>query len=142
MNIMKKELFARYLVIFFILVAVSIPIVGRWLTSKDQEDTIELHARTFENGSWSIDHINVKVGEPIRLRITSEDVVHGFAIGGYALTPLEVLPGEFVEATLTFDEPGEYTFFCTRWCGPSHTRMRGTIEVSAAVSQSGLNKNP
>jgi heme/copper-type cytochrome/quinol oxidase subunit 2 len=131
MNIMKKELFARFLVIFFILTTVSIPIVGRWLTSNKWENTIELQASVFEYGSWSMDHINVTTGEPIHLRITSHDVVHGFAIGGYALTPLEVLPGKYVEATLTFDEPGEYTFFCTRWCGPNHTKMRGTIEVTS-----------
>jgi cytochrome c oxidase subunit 2 len=89
-----------------------------------------MHARVFEYGSWSMDRINATTGEPIHLRITSEDVVHGFAIGGYALTPLEVLPGEYVETTLTFNEPGEYTFFCTRWCGPNHTKMRGIIEVT------------
>ncbi|MBA4383756.1 MAG: hypothetical protein C0410_03395 [Anaerolinea sp.] len=130
MTIMKKELLARFLVIFFIFVAISIPIVGRWLTSKDRENTIELNAKVYEDGSWSTDHVKVTAGEPIHFRITSEDVVHGFAVGGYALTPLEVLPGEFVEATLTFNEPGEYTFFCTRWCGPNHTKMRGIIEVT------------
>ena len=34
------------------------------------------------------------------------------------------------DITLTFDKPGIYTFFCTRWCGVNHWRMRGTIEVS------------
>lgn len=127
---MREERFARFLVVFFILIAVSIPVVGRMITSKDRENTIELHAKVFENGSWSMDHINVTVGEPINLRITSDDVVHGFAIGKYPMTPLEILPGEIVETTLIFDEPGEYTFFCNRWCGPNHTQMRGIIEVT------------
>ena len=131
MNIMKKELLARFLVIFFILVAVSIPLAGRMITSKERENTIELHASVFKNGSWSLDQINVTAGEPIHLRITGEDVVHGFAVAKYPLTPLEILPGETVEATLTFDEPGEYTFFCTRWCGPKHTQMRGTFVVTS-----------
>ncbi|MDP2993940.1 MAG: c-type cytochrome, partial [Anaerolineales bacterium] len=34
------------------------------------------------------------------------------------------------EVTLTFDKPGTYTYYCTRWCGPNHWRMRGTIEVT------------
>lgn len=129
---MKKENLARSLVIIFIIIAISIPIVGQWLIDDKQGNTIELHARTFENGGWSEDTIQTQVGEPIRIRITSEDVVHGFAVGGYNLTPLEVMPGEFVEITLKFDKPGEYTFFCNRWCGPNHTRMRGTIEVLPA----------
>ena len=31
--------------------------------------------------------------------------------------------------TLTFDEPDTYTYYCTRWCGADHWRMRGTITV-------------
>jgi len=129
---MKKEIFARSLVIVLIIMAISIPIAGRWLEQKQQGNIIDMHARTFENGSWSTSTIQTKVGEPIHLRLTSEDVVHGFAVGGYNMTPLEVLPGEYIETTLTFDKPGEYTFFCNRWCSPSHTRMRGTIEVLPA----------
>ena len=34
------------------------------------------------------------------------------------------------EVTLTFDKPGKYTFYCTRWCSANHWRMRGTIEVT------------
>ena len=93
---MKKEMFARFLVIFFILIAISIPVVGRLITSKYRENTIEMHARVFEDGSWSMDKIQATVGEPINLRLTSEDVVHSFAIGGFALTPLEIIPGEYV----------------------------------------------
>lgn len=126
---MKKEILARSLVVFFIVIAISIPFVGRWLNSRKQGNIIELHARTFENGGWSMDTLQTRVGVPIRIRMTSEDVVHGFAIGGYEMIPLEVTPGEFVETTLTFDKPGEYTFFCNRWCSLNHTRMRGIIEV-------------
>jgi hypothetical protein len=39
------------------------------------------------------------------------------------------LPGQVTETTLTFDRPGTHTYYCTRWCGPNHWRMRGTIEV-------------
>lgn len=134
---MKKENLARFLVVFFIIIAVAIPVVGRLVTSKDRENTTELHARVFENGSWSTDRIEAVVGEPVHLRMTSEDVVHGFAVGGYTLTPIKILPGEFVETTLTFEKPGEYTFFCTRWCGPNHTRMRGTIVVTTAITPGG-----
>jgi len=31
---------------------------------------------------------------------------------------------------VVFDRPGRYTFFCTRWCGANHWRMRGVIEVT------------
>jgi mono/diheme cytochrome c family protein len=47
---------------------------------------------------------------------------------------VDVLPGKVTDVTLTFDKPGIYTFFCTRWCGVNHWRMRGTIEVSGSLS--------
>lgn len=134
---MRNEYLARILVVFFIIVAVAIPVVGRLITAKDRENIIDLRARVFENGSWSLQRIDATVGEPVRLRMTSEDVVHGFAVGNYPLTPIELIPGEYAEATLTFDKPGEYTFFCNRWCGSSHTRMRGIIVVTAANNPGG-----
>jgi hypothetical protein len=44
-------------------------------------------------------------------------------------------PGEVSEVTLTFDHPGTYTFYCDRWCGPNHWRMRGTTEVTTAMGR-------
>jgi mono/diheme cytochrome c family protein len=47
---------------------------------------------------------------------------------------VDVLPGKVAEVTLNFDKPGVYTFYCTRWCGLNHWRMRGTIEVNGSPS--------
>jgi mono/diheme cytochrome c family protein len=70
------------------------------------------------------------VGEPLHLRLTSDDVTHSFAVGKLDWPVVDVFPGEVAEVTLTFDRPGKYVFACTRWCGPNHWRMRGTIEVA------------
>ncbi len=126
---MNKEGLARLIVILLVLTAVGIPLGGWWL-SKDQAETLELHARMPENGGWSVDTIQAKVGQPIHLRLTSDDVVHGFAVGRSDQPTLEILPGEFIETTLIFDRPGKYIFYCNRWCGANHWRMRGTIEVT------------
>ncbi|MCX6069203.1 MAG: c-type cytochrome, partial [Chloroflexi bacterium] len=58
--------------------------------------------------------------------------MHGFAVGQMDMQPVDVEPGKVSETTLTFANPGLYTFFCTRWCGLNHWRMRGTIEVSGS----------
>jgi mono/diheme cytochrome c family protein len=91
---------------------------------------IELHARIPEIGGWSLDTIQAQVGQPLHLHITSDDMVHGFAVGKSDQPALDIIPGSFVDTTLTFDQPGKYTYYCTRWCGRNHWRMRGVIEVT------------
>jgi mono/diheme cytochrome c family protein len=93
-----------------------------------------IHAHIAEDGGWSPDVIKANVNEPLNLKLTSDDVVHGFSIGQMDMQSVDVLPGKVTDITLTFDKPGIYTFFCTRWCGINHWRMRGTIEVSGSSS--------
>ena len=99
-----------------------------WLGHSDGVQLIR--ARVVESGGWGPDSLTARVGEPMKLRLTSEDVVHGFAIGHHRQPGIELPPGEPVDVVLTFQRPGRYVFYCTRWCGPNHWRMRGTIEVS------------
>jgi len=89
-----------------------------------------IHAQMAENGGWTPDVMKTEVGKPLHLRLTSEDVVHGFAVGQMEMEAVNVEPGKVTDVTLTFNKPGIYTFYCTRWCGVNHWRMRGTIEVS------------
>jgi mono/diheme cytochrome c family protein/plastocyanin len=127
---MNKETLARILVIVLVAAAAAIPLAGYFLTPILGVKTIELHARMAENGGWSPDTIQAVVGQPVHLRLTSDDVMHSFAIGKSDQAPIDIVPGEMVETTLNFDKPGTYTFYCTHWCGANHWRMRGTIEVS------------
>jgi len=128
---MKKEFIARLVIILFLGIAILIPVAGRQffpIFSKDK--LVEIHARMPENGGWSPAIIKAAVGQPIHLRLISDDVLHSFAIGQSDQPPLDIPPGEVVDTTLIFNQPGRYTFYCTRWCGPNHWRMRGIIEVS------------
>ncbi len=120
--------------VLILLVAV-VALLGRQITA--QPETIELRARMPENGGWSQEVIYGQVNVPIKLRMTSDDVVHSFALGQSSLPSVEIFPGKFSETELVFDKPGEYTFYCTRWCGANHWRMRGTIVIEgpAAAAQ-------
>jgi plastocyanin len=89
-----------------------------------------IHARMAESGGWNPDVIQAEAGKPLHLKLTSDDVVHGFAVGQMDMEAVDVQPGKVTDITLTFDKPGIYTFYCTRWCGLNHWRMRGTIEVT------------
>lgn len=122
-----KETLARALV-FILLVGGSVAIgLAYWL---GETDTVILHARMPEAGGWAPSDLTVEAGHPLRLRLTSDDVVHSFAVGQSDDPPIEVYPGKVTDLALTFDQPGTYTYYCTRWCGPNHWRMRGTITVT------------
>jgi mono/diheme cytochrome c family protein len=123
----RSELLSRILIIAGIFLAVGAPLFF-W------SSTPLIHARMSENGGWNPDVIQGDVNEPLHLRFTSDDVVHGFAVGQMEMEGVDILPGKVTDLTLTFDKPGIYTFFCTRWCGLNHWRMRGTIEVSGSPS--------
>lgn len=125
---MRSERIARWLVIGLLLGLLLTVLLSRWMGTTNQG--IEIHARMPESGGWSPTDLKATVGEPLRLRLVSDDVLHGFAIGQSDDPAIDLPAGKVVETTLTFDRPGKYTFYCTRWCGPNHWRMRGTIEVS------------
>jgi plastocyanin len=120
-----SELLSRILIIAGIVFAIGAPLVF-WTR------TPLVHARMAENGGWSPDVIQANAGQPLHLKLTSDDVMHGFAVGQMDMASVDVIPGKVTEISLTFDTPGIYTFYCTRWCGLNHWRMRGTIEVAGA----------
>lgn len=122
---MKPERLAlTVLILLIVLIA-----LGMFLAWRDHRDGLTLHARMAEQGGWDPATITARVGEPLLLRLTSDDVTHSFAVGQLDMQPVDVYPGEVTEVSLTFDRPGKYVYTCTRWCGPNHWRMRGTIEV-------------
>ncbi len=123
----SRQEWAARLFVVLLLAAVSLGIAA---AVRSQADIITLHASMPEDGGWQPGHLSARVGEPLQLRLTADDVVHGFAVGRHDSPEVEVRPGQVSELTLLFDEPGAYTYTCTRWCGPDHWRMRGTIEVS------------
>ena len=128
-----NEKLARILTAIFLLGGAITIGVSWWL---GQVDTVTLRARMPESGGWTPADLTVAAGQPLHLRLTSDDVMHGFAIGQSDQPAVDIKPGEMTNFTLTFDQPGTYTFYCTRWCGVNHWRMRGTITaIGEAVDQ-------
>jgi mono/diheme cytochrome c family protein/plastocyanin len=125
---MKHEWVARGLVLVLI---IGLPAAVFGTGWGAQQHSVEIHAAMAESGGWSPGNLTVEAGQPLHLQLTSDDVLHGFAVGMTEWASVDVKPGQATELSLTFDEPGTYTFYCTRWCGPNHWRMRGTIEVTA-----------
>jgi cytochrome c oxidase subunit 2 len=68
------------------------------------------------------DEIHIPLGQPIRFRLMSEDVIHSFwipALGGKT----ETVPGQINETWLQADRAGSYLGQCAEFCGDQHAHM-------------------
>jgi mono/diheme cytochrome c family protein/plastocyanin len=103
-------------------------------TWQARSGVVEIRGLMSESGGWTPADLTARVGEPLRLRLIAGDVMHGFAVGKQDWPAIDLKPGQPVETELVFDQPGKYTFYCTRWCGLNHWRMRGVIEVEGEAA--------
>lgn len=72
--------------------------------------------------------LRVRLGESIRLRITSLDVTHGFSLPEFGID--EVLnPQDELVIELQPTKKGEFPFSCSVSCGSGHAGMRGSLIV-------------
>ncbi|MBP2306452.1 cytochrome c oxidase subunit II [Azospirillum melinis] len=79
-------------------------------------------------GQREIDTLHVPVGRPVRLVLTSQDVIHDFAIPAFRIRQ-DAVPGRYETLWFTPTEIGEYRLFCAEFCGTWHARMGGTVVV-------------
>ena len=132
---MDKREIAGLIIVFIILVAFPAMVLGYQYIYLPRAygdlRVIDLVAAVPEAGGFRPEVITVNVGERVRLRISSPDVVHGVAIGKLGIDAGLVYPGELVTVDFVADRPGRYTYYCDSWCSPFPYRMRGTLEVLA-----------
>lgn len=79
-------------------------------------------------GQREINTLHVPVNQPVRLVMTSQDVIHSYFIPAFRVKQ-DVLPGRFTTMWFTATKPGRYHLFCAEYCGADHARMIGQIIV-------------
>lgn len=72
--------------------------------------------------------IEVNKGDKVRLIVTSADVPHGISISEYGINE-RLNPGEPATIEFTADKEGNFTAFCSVFCGSGHSNMKGKIIV-------------
>jgi cytochrome c oxidase subunit II len=78
--------------------------------------------------SFVPDCVKVPVGTPVKFRLTSADVVHGFILGDTNVNTM-VVPGFVSEVRTSFAIPGEYHMPCDEFCGVGHQGMWARVVV-------------
>ncbi|NNM73140.1 cytochrome c oxidase subunit II [Enterovirga aerilata] len=75
--------------------------------------------------------IRVPVGRPVRLELSSGDVIHSFWVPSLA-GKQDMIPGRDNVLTFTAERPGSYRAQCAEFCGMQHARMALVVIAMAA----------
>jgi cytochrome c oxidase subunit 2 len=81
-----------------------------------------------QTGQREINEIHVPLGRPVKLTLTSEDVIHDLFVPAFR-TKIDVLPGRYVHTWFQATKPGRYHLFCSQYCGTNHSGMVGWVTV-------------
>ena len=79
-----------------------------------------------ESGKREINTLHVPVGQPVRLTMTSEDVLHDFFIPAFRVKK-DVVPGRYSTMWFEASKVGEYHLFCAEYCGTQHSYGRESL---------------
>lgn len=82
----------------------------------------------YENGARSTNELHVPADRPVKLIMSSNDVIHSFFVPDYRLKQ-DVVPGQYTEMWFNVPEPGESIIYCTEYCGDGHSDMLGNVIV-------------
>lgn len=68
------------------------------------------------------------VGESVSLEATSADVIHALSIPPLGVR-VDAVPGQVTKARVTPTETGQYTAYCSEFCGAGHAQMTAPVRV-------------
>lgn len=86
---------------------------------------IAISAKRFE---FTPNHLELRRGEPVTLRVSAEDRDHGFYQEELEIE-LDLTPVHVSEVTFTPEKAGRYVVICDHFCGSGHGNMKMVIDV-------------
>jgi cytochrome c oxidase subunit II len=98
--------------------AMEVNVVGKRWMWKTQHMT----------GQREINELHVPIGVPVKLTMTSEDVIHSFFIPAFRVKQ-DVIPGRYTTIWFQATKAGTFHLFCAEYCGTKHSQMIGSIKV-------------
>jgi cytochrome c oxidase subunit 2 len=80
------------------------------------------------DGQREINELHVPLGRPVKLIMTSEDVIHDVFVPAFRVKA-DVLPGRYTNIWFEATKAGRYHLFCAEYCGTKHSGMTGEVIV-------------
>jgi cytochrome c oxidase subunit 2 len=98
--------------------AIEIKVTGqRWFWSFD-----------YPEGATTMNELVVPVGKPVKLLMSSKDVIHSFFVPNFRIK-MDVIPNRYTITWFEATRKGEYNLFCAEYCGKGHSEMIGKVKV-------------
>jgi cytochrome c oxidase subunit 2 len=82
----------------------------------------------YPNGASTVNDLVVPAGKPVKLLMSSQDVIHSFYVPDFRIK-MDVLPNRYTLTWFEAPDPGEHNLFCAEYCGTSHSDMIGLVRV-------------
>lgn len=82
----------------------------------------------YNEGANAVNEITVPVNKPVKLLMSSKDVIHSFFVPNFRVK-MDVLPNRYTITWFEATQVGEYDLFCTEFCGKGHSEMIGKVKV-------------
>jgi cytochrome c oxidase subunit 2 len=80
------------------------------------------------NGRREVNQLTVPVGTPVKITMTSQDVLHDFYIPAFRVKQ-DVLPARYTTLWFEATKTGTFPLFCAEYCGTEHSTMVGEVHV-------------
>jgi cytochrome c oxidase subunit 2 len=113
-----------------------------WLIGFDQfmglrsppKDALEVYV-TAKQWMWKFAHpdgreslgiLTVPTGRPVKLLLTSRDVIHSFSVPSFRVKQ-DAVPGRYTSLWFEAVKPGSYQVLCAEYCGLQHSKMWGSV---------------
>lgn len=82
----------------------------------------------YAEGVTSFSEMVVPVGRPVKLMMSSSDVLHSFFIPAFRVK-MDLIPNRYTSLWFEATQTGEFQIFCTEYCGTVHSGMLAKVKV-------------
>lgn len=82
----------------------------------------------YPNGVSSIGELVVPLNQPVKLTMSSKDLIHSFFVPKFRVKQ-DVFPNRYSMVWFQATEPGNFDLYCTEYCGTGHSDMTGRVRV-------------
>ena len=100
--------------------------------SRPPADALDIHA-VGKQWMWKFQHpsgraeintLHLPLGRPVRVVLSSADVIHSFYVPAFRVK-MDAVPGRYTQVWFVPTRKGRYRLLCAEYCGADHARMQG-----------------